>query len=171
MTKRDDKSKKTLPEGGIEGFISGLTGLVEKLNDLAQTGKELRETGEFGGGRGLRGIYGVNVKVGRNGDAPSVEPFGNLRKDQSTGYTVTPETLEPVVDLFEEEGYVRVIAEMPGIAQEDVQIKLEGDILILSAERAQKKYRKEILLPHAYARERVQFSCNNGIVDIQCHAD
>jgi hypothetical protein len=33
--------------GGLDGFLGGLTQLVEKLNDLAQTGKELSGTGEI----------------------------------------------------------------------------------------------------------------------------
>lgn len=170
MAKRSDDSEKNLA-GGLEGFVGGLTGLVEKLNELAKTGKELREMGEIHGGkdgRGLRGIYGVNVKVGLTDDDTRVEPFGNLHKDREKGYTVVPEVLEPVTDVFEEDGYTRVIAEMPGIAAEDVRCTVDGDILCIEAARGEKKYHKELLLPHSSATDKLEISCNNGILELKC---
>jgi HSP20 family protein len=41
-------------------------------------------------------------------------------------------------------------------------------VLTISAEKGDKKYRKEVLLPHPYAREKMQISCNNGMVEIKC---
>ena len=35
--------------GSVGGILSGLTGLVEKLNELAETGGELRRSGEIHG--------------------------------------------------------------------------------------------------------------------------
>jgi hypothetical protein len=51
--------------GSVGGILSGLAGLVEKLNELAETGGELRRAGEIhGAGKELKGIYGFTVKVG-----------------------------------------------------------------------------------------------------------
>jgi len=75
---------------------------------------------------------------------------------------------EPVVDVFEEEDHVLVVAEMPGISAEDVQLLVEDDLLTISAERGDKKYRKEVLLPAGFAREKMQVSCNNGVIEIKC---
>ena len=49
---------KTPPEssaGDLGGFLGGLTNLIEKLGDLAEKGKELQETKQFGGSRGYPG--------------------------------------------------------------------------------------------------------------------
>ena len=78
------------------------------------------------------------------------------------------EVREPVVDVFEEEDHVLVVAEMPGIGVEDVQITVEDDLLTISAERGDKKYRKEVLLPASSTREKMQVTCNNGVVEIKC---
>ena len=43
-----------------------------------------------------------------------VEPFGNVTKDKESGRTVVHEVREPLVDVFEEDDHVLVIAEMPG---------------------------------------------------------
>jgi HSP20 family protein len=72
------------------------------------------------------------------------------------------------VDVFEEEDHVLVVAEMPGISVQDVQITVEDDLLTISAERGDKKYRKEVLLPASCAREKTQVTCNNGVVEIKC---
>ncbi len=167
MSKKD--SKRT--EGGFElgGILKGLGDLVEKLGDLAEKGEGLSRTGEIhGSGKELKGIYGFTVKTGLGDDGPRVEPFGNIRKDRESGHTVVHEVREPVVDVFEEVDHVLVVAEMPGIGVEDVEITLEDDLLTIAAGRGDKKYRKEVLLPVSCAREKVQVTCNNGVVEIKC---
>lgn len=94
-----------------------MTGLVGKLSELAQTGEELRRTGEIqGSGQAMKGIYGFTVKVGLGGETPKVEPFGNLRTDRTTGKTVAQEVREPLVDLFEEGDASSSYARCPGLA-------------------------------------------------------
>lgn len=160
------------PRGSLEGILKGLTDLVEKLGDLAEKGEELSRTGEFqfkGKGKDLKGVYGFSIKTGLGGEGVKVEPFGNIRKDKATGHSVVEEVREPIVDVFEEEGYTLVVAEIPGIGSvEDVQLEVKDDVLTLYAERGDKKYRKEILLPRSYAREKMMVSCNNGILEIKC---
>ena len=116
----------------------------------------------------MKGIYGFTVKVGLGDDRPRVEPFGNIRQDRESGRTVVQEVREPVVDVFEEEDHVLVLAEMPGVSAEDVKITVEDDLLTISAERGDKKYRKEVLLPASTTREKTHVTCNNGVVEIRC---
>lgn len=169
MTKKDGKK---ISEGGFElglgGILKGLGDLVEKLGDLSETG-EHSQTGEIhGANKDLKGIYGFTVKVGLGDDRPHVEPFGNIRKDRKSGHTVVQEVREPVVDVFEEEDHVLVVAEMPGVSAEDVKIAVEDHMLTITAERGDKKYRKEVALPASCAREKMHVSCNNGVVEIKC---
>ena len=164
---------KDKPSGGLElglgGILKGLGDLVERMAELAETGKELTRTGELrGGGEQLKGIYGFTVKVGLGGEQPRIEPFGNIRRDVRSGRTVVQEVREPVVDIFEEADHVLVVAEMPGISAEDVQVEVEGKVLSITAEKKDKKYRKEIVLPQAFPREKMQISCNNGVFEIRC---
>ena len=167
--KHRDEGKSSVEGFGLGGILKGLGDLVEKLNELGEAGKQLSRTGEIhGSGKDLKGIYGFTVKVGLGDDKPRVEPFGNIRKDTTTGRTVVQEMREPVVDVFEEEDHVLVVAEMPGISTEDVQVSVEDDLLTISAQRGDKKYRKEVLLRTSLAREKMQISCNNGVLEIKC---
>jgi HSP20 family protein len=167
--KHDEKTSEGGLELGLGGILKGLGDLVEKLGDLSKAGEQLSRTGEIHGpGKEVKGIYGFTVKVGLGDDRPRVEPFGNIRQDRQSGHTVVQEVREPVVDVFEEQDHVLVVAEMPGITVADVKVTVEDDLLTLSAERGDKKYRKEVLLPASSTREKTQVACNNGVVEIKC---
>jgi len=169
VEKKKDRNSDGGTEGGVGGIVKGLGDLLEKLNDLAKTGQELSKTGEIHGpGKQLRGIYGFTVKVGLGDEGPHIEPFGNIRQDTQSGRTEVQEVREPMVDVFEEDDHLLVLAELPGISKEDVRIDLKDDVLTISAERGDKKYRKEVLLPRSVSKEKMQVSCNNGMLEIKC---
>jgi HSP20 family protein len=169
LKKHDEKTSEGGLELGLGGILKGLGDLVEKLGDLSKAGEQISRTGEIHGpGKEVKGIYGFTVKVGLGDDRPRVEPFGNIRQDRQSGHTVVQEVREPVVDVFEEDDHVLVVAEMPGVTVEDVKVTVEDDLLTLSAERGDKKYRKEVLLPASSTREKTQVTCNNGVVEIKC---
>ena len=156
---------------GLDGLLGGFTDLLEKLSDLAEKGETLRKSGTLqGSSDDVKGVFGFTVKVGGLGDngEPRVEPFGNIRKDERTGESVVQEVREPMVDLFEETDHLLVVAEMPGISAADVKIEVEKDLLTLAAEKGKKKYCKEVLLPKPYPREKMEITCNNGILEIKC---
>ena len=164
------RGKKSGEGPSFGGVFKGLADLIEKLGDLADKGQELKKSGEFQQ-KDWKGVYGFSVKMGLGdkGDQEiKVEPFGNVRKDERSGETVVQEIREPVVDVFEEKDFTLVVAEMPGISTKDVKLEVKDDLLTIIAEKQDKKYRKEILLPRAYPREKMQMSCTNGILEIKC---
>lgn len=170
MTRKKKPSKGEEPGSSLGGLFKGLADLVEKLGDLAEKGEELRRTGEFGG-KDVKGVYGFTVKMGLGEQGRrgiKVEPFGNIRRDAKSGKTVVQEIREPVVDIFEEQEHTLVVAELPGISTEDVRLEVKDDVLTLYAARGDKRYRKEVLLPRSYPREKMTVTCNNGILEIKC---
>ena len=168
MSKKDKELNRI---GGFEGIFRGLTDFVEKLGELAEKGERLSRTGEIhwkGSEKDLKGVYGFSVKAGIGGEDVKVEPFGNIRKDEKSGQPIVQDIIEPLVDIFEEKDHTLVVAEMPGIGSEDVRLDVKDDILIIYAERGNKKYQKEVLLPRSYPKEKMLVSCNNGILEIKC---
>ena len=168
--KTPDKNEPTGEAGArFGGILSGLTGLMEKLNELAENGVELRRGGEsHGAGQERKGIYGFTVKVGLGDQTARVEPFGNIRADKTTGQAVVEEVREPVVDLFEEKDHLLIVAELPGISAADVKLEVKDDVLTIIATKGDKKYRKEVLLPGSYPKAKMRLSCNNGVLEIKC---
>jgi len=163
--------EKNRKKTGFGGIVEGFTDLVEKLGELAEKGEQLSKSGEIkwkGKGEDLNGVMGFSVKMGLGGKGVKVEPFGNIRKDERTGEPVVQEIREPVVDVFEEEDHTLVVAEMPGISAEDIRLDVKDDLLSIYAEKGEKKYRKEVLLPRSYPREKMLISCRNGVLEIRC---
>ena len=78
---------------------------------------------------------------------------------------------EPMVDLFDEPDHLLIIAEVPGIMQEDMRLELQDDILIFSAEKGDSKYRKELLLPDSFSSGQMSFTCRNGILEIRLNKE
>lgn len=164
------QEKQPAEEGfrALGGILGGLGGLLEKLGDLAEKGEELRKSGVVESkDKRVQGVYGFSIKLGMGEDGLTVEPFGNVRKDEETGKTVVDEIREPLVDIFEEDDHVLVVAEMPGISQEDVKLELADDILTITAEHGDKKYHKEVLLPAASTPDKMTQSCHNGVLEVK----
>jgi len=57
----------------------------------------------------------------------------------------------PVVDIFEEPEFVRIVAEVPGVKPEDVQILVEGNVLTIQGTKEQVAERKAEKV-HRYER-------------------
>ena len=152
---------------GLGDVFRGVGDLIEILKEMEAEGKtEVTRTGELRGtGRlkDLKGVYGFSVKVGLGGE-PTVETFGNIRGGEA-GPTVE-EVREPLVDVFDEGGSMRVLAEMPGVEAGDVRVELNEDVLIITAEGKDRKYSKEILLPAKGRRDSVRTSYQNGILEV-----
>ena len=127
----EEKGENESPNGGVSfqglgGFIGGLGSLLEKLGDLAERGEELRGFEELRG-KPMRGVVGFTIKTALGeGHGVKVEPFGNVTKDQRTGKVAVHEVNEPMVDIFEEPERVLVVAEMPGVSEDDLHLELRG---------------------------------------------
>ncbi|MDX2147644.1 MAG: Hsp20/alpha crystallin family protein [Planctomycetota bacterium] len=152
---------------GIEGVLGGLSDLLRNLGQLAEKGAELQREGTFkdAQGRDVNFHYGVSVRTMNGGREMRVEPFGNLKRDQ-TGEAKVAEVREPMADVFEEKDHILVVLEMPGVTLADVKAEATGDVLSIAAERGAKRYRKEVLLPCPVKRD-VQVTNNNGVVEVR----
>jgi HSP20 family protein len=156
----------------LGGFLGKLGGVVEKLVDLADSAETISHHGELGDldpkGK-LRGVYGFSIRsgIGEQGErAVKVEPFGNFRQ-QPSGETIFEDIREPLVDVHEESDHVLVLAEIPGVSKKDVQLALAGDRLTIQAQRGDKRYQKDVVLPGVFPEETMHWECLNGILKIR----
>ncbi len=151
---------------GLGGLFKGIGSLIDLVSKMAEEGtEETTRTGEVEalGGK-LRGVYGFSVRTGLGGK-PVIEHFGNIR-ETGAGATVT-ETREPLVDVMDEGDRIVVIAELPGVDEKDIQLKVEGDILEIVASGKNRKYQKDVLLPSTVDPESLESSYRNGILEIR----
>lgn len=150
---------------GLGGIFKGLGSFIELLGEMAEKGEtEATRTGEARGPGRTRAMYGFTVKIGASG-APQVERFGNVR-DTRMG-AVVEEVREPMVDVFDEDNEVVVVAEIPGVEANDLQLEVRDDILLLAASHGDRKYSKEVLLPCAVQPDTIKSSYHNGVAEIR----
>jgi len=69
------------------------------------------------------------------------------------------------VDVFEGERKIRLIAELPGLNEEDIKIDLNGNVLVVFAYGKDKTYYKNIELPSPYDNI-IGRLYNNGFLEI-----
>lgn len=150
----------------LGGILQGLGDFIDLVAQMEREGKsEIRKEGKIEGlGGEAKGIYGFTIKTAL-GRKPIVETFGNVKRTKA-GPQVKEER-EPIVDVFDEKDFIRVVAELPGVPESAIKTKVSGDILTLSAEIGERKYSKEILLPHKVSEKAKKVSYKNGILEIK----
>ena len=92
-----------------------------------------------------------------------VREFGNVRPIRKGA--VVEEVRDPIVDVFDEEKEVSVVAEIPGVEESELDLQVKDDVLIIST-GGDKKYQTEVLLPRAFAPEAMESSCRNGVLKV-----
>jgi HSP20 family protein len=165
-TKEKEEAKVTF-DLGFGGLFKGLGDFIDLLGEMAETGQEeVTRSGEFrvkGLGDQARGVYGFSVRTGIGG-IPRVERFGNIRTTEEG--PVVAEVREPLVDLFDEEQEIVIVAELPGVGQGEIHVEVQEDILSLETS-GERKYAKEILLPEAVDAATLQKAYKNGILELR----
>jgi len=161
---------------GLGGKGKGLGGLINTLVELAEKGEALSKTGELDieGLKGKKGkaMYGFTVRTlapedpGYKTKPFTVSHFGNVKKDKQ-GKAVVEEVREPMVDIFDEKDHVLLVAEIPGVDEENVKVEIKEDILVLSAEKGERKYNKEVLLPAVVDAASMTKTFKNGVLEIK----
>ncbi|MGP1256162.1 MAG: Hsp20/alpha crystallin family protein [Kiloniellales bacterium] len=154
-------------------LLEGLTLLAKMAGQALEQGTtEISRSVQvpLSGGRdradGGSGVLDANLRV-----RTCSEAAGNQRAGASAGETETVTTSrmrEPLVDLFDEDDEIVVAAEVPGCGLDDVDISIEADgrALTLTA-RGIRGYRRRLALPAAVDPDRMEKSCNNGMLNVR----
>jgi HSP20 family protein len=165
MAEREEKGNIEIDFGmgkiSFGGLFKGIGNLIDLASKLSEEGAEKK--GEIGGlPKGAKGVYGFSIKT--LAGKPVVESFGNVR--ETAKGPVVEEVREPIVDVFDEEDHILVIAELPGVSEDEIKVEVTGDILNLTASDKDRKYAKEILLPSKVKSDSMKTSYKNGILEV-----
>ena len=127
---------------------------VRRLPD----GSVRREYGPF--------VYGYSMKIGPDGK-PVIREFGNIKP----GAGVEGQSLnlrdqrEPLVDVIEEEGEIKVLAELPGVDKEDISLFLAEGTLTINVDTPERRYHKELDLPVEVEESSARSTFSNGVLE------
>ena len=109
-------------------------------------------------------VYGYSMTIGPDGK-PVIREFGNVKRGSEPLKGITDKR-EPLVDVVEGEKQVRIIAEIPGVRKEDIDIRVDGRVLTVAVDTPERKYEKRLQLPDSAIVEGAKSSYNNGILEI-----
>ena len=110
-------------------------------------------------------VYGYSVTVGPDGK-PVVREFGNVRRGEGKPWKAIQDKREPLVDVVSSGKEVRVIAEMPGVRKEDIDVTVSERSMVISVEAAERGYYKELDLPGVVDRKGARSAYNIGILEV-----
>ena len=161
--KPEEKPKPVIEWGlNLSGLFTGISEFIGQVTKLAEEAKKLEEAGISVERLKLpRGMYGVSVRVGPRG--PVLSRFGTIKPTLEPG---AAEVREPLVDIFENENEITVIAELPGVEEKDIKTEVAERTLKISAQTKERKYSKKVELPAAVTGE-LESTYKNGVLEVR----
>ncbi len=118
-------------------------------------GKTIREWGPF--------VYGYSVTIGPDGK-PVVREFGNVQAGKRG--PMVKEEREPLVDVVNTNGEIKVVVELPGVDKKDIKLHALNDTLTISVGTPEHKYYKEINLPAEVEPKGAKSTYKNGVLEV-----
>jgi HSP20 family protein len=132
------------------------------------------------------------IPFGGTGLAPRNDPFFTLHREMNRLFDdtfrsidqgeSTRGTMVPSLDVHESESEFCLTADLPGVAEQDIDVQLEGDLLTIRGEKKQERERDErgyhvversagnfqrsVRLPFEPDPEKVTAECRNGVLTV-----
>ncbi|MCX8175754.1 MAG: Hsp20/alpha crystallin family protein [Candidatus Bathyarchaeota archaeon] len=111
-------------------------------------------------------VWGYSVTIGPDGK-PVVREFGNVKPSLRGVKPLDIKTeREPLVDVFSDNGNIKVIAELPGVEKEDIKLYATSNTLTISVDTPQRKYYKELDLPTEVDPKSAKSTYKNGVLEV-----
>lgn len=88
------------------------------------------------------------------------------KRPKNTGKIILKEP-EPLLDVFNEEEGITVVAELKGFKRENIKIHTEKQRLTLSAKTQGRRYYKRLNLPEIVIPEATYTTYKNGVLEIK----
>ena len=102
--------------------------------------------------------------------------------DRNTDRNDTTRTVQPAIDVFETESSITLLADMPGVPREQLEIQVEGDSLLIQgdvqtqtpadleplwAEVRVPRYRRSFTLSRELDTSRIEANLKDGVLTLR----
>jgi HSP20 family molecular chaperone IbpA len=145
-------------------FIPGLGGIIKSLEEsspefrqrIADTDAEIKHRIDVGWSSKPVVDYHISTRPLGHGPRRAAPRAESVKMPESAPHR------QPIVDVMEGKDGITIIAEMPGVSEEDLKLNLEGDSLEITAGQ----FSKKIALPRP-AKSIIEKSFKNGILQLK----
>jgi HSP20 family protein len=100
------------------------------------------------------------------------DPFGNFfdeierMMNEMTGGDGAGFASETHVDVFDEDEGVRVVADLPGVEKDAIDLQCDGKTLTISAANDRREYDERVRLPVRVDEHSARAQFNNGVLQV-----
>lgn len=106
--------------------------------------------------------YGYTMWQGPDG-VKHVKEFGNSGSRMNA---IGPSGKEPFTDVSEEKDVVRVVAEIPGVQKQDIDLSCNGNVLGIKVDTPGREFEKDLALPCDVDVSSAHAEYNNGLLEV-----
>jgi len=101
-------------------------------------------------------------------DDPFDDFFEGIERmmDEMTGGDAAGFASETHVDVYDEGEELRLVADLPGVRDEDIELKCDGEVLTVTATGDRREYDERIRLPTRVDEHTADATFNNGILQV-----
>jgi len=108
-------------------------------------------------------VWGWSMTIGPDGK-PIIREFGNVPGRRTRGEPLIKETREPLVDIIEGDEEIIIVAEVPGVEKEEIDLNATETELEI---KAGDKYYKHLELPTEVIPDKAKATYKNGVLEIR----
>jgi HSP20 family protein len=169
LEKGSHKQSEDIQMGGIvqnvvSQFIPGLGGIIKSLEEsspefrqrIADTDAEIKHRIDVGWSSKPVIDYHVSTRPLGHGPRRAAPRTESVKMPESAPHR------QPIVDVMEGKDGITIIAELPGVSEEDLKMDLVGDSLEITAGQ----FSKKIAMPRP-AKSIIEKSFKNGILHLK----
>jgi HSP20 family protein len=111
-------------------------------------------------------VRGYSITMGPEGK-PTIREFGNKPKVMKQGKIKgISEEREPLIDIIEDKQKITIIAEVPGVAKDNIHLKTSDNSLEIKVDTPNRKYHKVVALPCAVKPMSAKANYKNGVLEV-----
>lgn len=114
-------------------------------------------------------VYGYSMTIGPDGK-PKIREFGNIKSPMGGMGSFEQPSLsaerEPLIDISSTDNEVKIVAEMPGISKDKINVNAYDKYVEIKSEDPNRKYHKKIEVPEDIDINSAKSNYNNGVLEI-----
>ncbi|MDI6859104.1 MAG: Hsp20/alpha crystallin family protein [Methanocellales archaeon] len=135
-------------------FDDMLRDLFERIDEMFEEEKPFEAWRPF--------VFGFSL-TRQPGEEPEIREFGNIFPWEEK---IEIKERKPLIDTFESDDEIHVIAEMPGIEKKDIRLNATKTTLEIEAETENRRYAEHVDLPAGVDPDSAKATYNNGVLEV-----